>query len=508
MEYMEKTTLSGPSYILCCECGLQIEPNPANMCVACLRGQIDITTGIPKSGTLYFCKVCERYLQPPSSWVSAALESRELLSLCLKKVKGLNKVRLIDAGFVWTEPHSKRIKVKLTIQKEVMNGTVLQQVFVIEFTVHSQMCDDCHRVEAKDYWRACVQVRQKTGHKKTLYYLEQMIIKHRAHSNTTSIKALAEGLDFFYGDRRDARKIVEFFQAVVPCRYVTAQELVSHDIHNNTYNYKDTFSVEIVPICKDNIVCLPPKLAQSLGNMSQINVVHRVTQTIHIIDPSTLQVAEIAAPVYWRTPFNALCQPKQLTEFIVMQIDFILDKDKRHIAGHAAESQKHVLAEAWVVKANELGISDRQLYCRTHLGHLLAIGDTALGFDMSTANINDRYLEKMPAEKIPDVVLVKKLYADPVKRQRRRKWKLQHLEINKAETESQDREYNDFLEDLEEDPIVRQNVNIYKDASKIAVDADDTTDDEETPQISLQEMLDDLNIGGDATGAEGDAMME
>ena len=29
------------------------------------------------------------------------------------------QVRLIDAGFVWTEPHSQRIKVKLTIQKEV-----------------------------------------------------------------------------------------------------------------------------------------------------------------------------------------------------------------------------------------------------------------------------------------------------------------------------------------------------------------------------------------------------
>ena len=29
------------------------------------------------------------------------------------------QVRLVDAGFVWTEPHSKRIKVKLTIQKEV-----------------------------------------------------------------------------------------------------------------------------------------------------------------------------------------------------------------------------------------------------------------------------------------------------------------------------------------------------------------------------------------------------
>ena len=59
------------------------------------------------------------YLQPPSAWVSCPLESRELLSLCLKKIKGLNKVHLVDAGFVWTEPHSKRIKVKLTIQKEV-----------------------------------------------------------------------------------------------------------------------------------------------------------------------------------------------------------------------------------------------------------------------------------------------------------------------------------------------------------------------------------------------------
>lgn len=30
-----------------------------------------------------------------------------------------SQVRLIEAGFLWTEPHSKRIKMKLTIQKEV-----------------------------------------------------------------------------------------------------------------------------------------------------------------------------------------------------------------------------------------------------------------------------------------------------------------------------------------------------------------------------------------------------
>lgn len=73
------------------------------------------------------------------------------------------QVRLIDASFVWTEPHSKRIKVKLTIQKEVISGAVLEQVFVVEYVVNHQMCTDCHRTEAKDFWKAVVQVRQKVS---------------------------------------------------------------------------------------------------------------------------------------------------------------------------------------------------------------------------------------------------------------------------------------------------------------------------------------------------------
>lgn len=31
---------------LCCECGCLIDPNPANMCVACLRNHVDITEGM------------------------------------------------------------------------------------------------------------------------------------------------------------------------------------------------------------------------------------------------------------------------------------------------------------------------------------------------------------------------------------------------------------------------------------------------------------------------------
>ena len=47
------------------------------------------------------------------------------------------------------------------------------------------------------------------------------------------------------------------------------------------------------------------------------------------------------------------------------------------------------------------------------------------------------------------------------------------------------------------------------DASKLAVDADDSSsDDEGAPKISLAEMLEDLNLGGDATGGEGADMIE
>lgn len=34
------------NFSLCCECGTLIDPNPANMCVACLRSHVDITEGM------------------------------------------------------------------------------------------------------------------------------------------------------------------------------------------------------------------------------------------------------------------------------------------------------------------------------------------------------------------------------------------------------------------------------------------------------------------------------
>ena len=156
-------------------------PNPANMCVNCIRNEVDITEGIPKQSTIHFCKFCERYLQPPNQWLTCQLESKELLSLCLKKLKGLSKVHLVDAGFVWTEPHSKRIKVKVTIQKEVFASTILQQVFVVEYVV----CFRSNYNSVKNVWSTNKNKKQKEKKQKRKRSLSA---KNAVRSNYNSVK--------------------------------------------------------------------------------------------------------------------------------------------------------------------------------------------------------------------------------------------------------------------------------------------------------------------------------
>lgn len=146
-----------------------------------------------------------------------------------------------------------------------------------------------------------------------------------------------------------------------------------------------------------------------------------------------------------------------------------------------------------------MGLNDNQTHTRTHLGHLLNPGDIVLGFDFSTANLNepnfDKY-EENHKDQIPDVLLVKKYYADKAARNRIRLWKLKRLNVDGiSEGSSANRDFMDFMEDLEEDTVIRQNINVFKDKNKIenrmAIDEDEI---ENIPQITLQEMLEDLHL--------------
>jgi len=455
------------------------------MCVNCIQTQVDITEGIPKQLTIQWCKGCERYFQPPNAWIIADLESRQLLAICLKRVRGLNKVKLIDASFIWTEPHSKRLKVKISIQKEVFNSTILQQSFVIEYVVQNLFCPDCQRTEAKLTWRAAAQVRQKIDHKRTFLWLEQLILKHNAQSKCVGIAEKPDGLDFFFDVKNTAYKFVDFIGQFVPIRMKESKELISADIHTSTYNYKYTLSVEIAPVCREDLVCLPKQIARSNGNISPLVICHKVSDSLHFIDPLTLQTATLSAQMFWRSPFRGIAGRGQLTMYIVIDVILL-----------GPRLGKFALAEVHLARERDLGHNDTQFITNTHLGNLLKAGDYALGYDITSMNFNckvDSNLDVLKGKQIPDVILCRKAYVDFRAKKKKRKWKVKTMDVEadqnarKADLEKADRDRAHFLEDLEEDPELWKQVNLYKDD-----DASSTTseaDNEEFPGPKISDLI-------------------
>lgn len=450
------------------------------------------------------CRDCDRWHSPPTQWLVAGWESRELLALCLRKLKGLNKVRIIDAAFVWTEPHSRRVKVKITIQQEAFQGTILQQTFETELVQAYQQCPDCAKSYTHNTWRAVVQVRQKVPHKRTFLYLEQLILRHNAHRDSINIKEVHDGIDFYFGARNHAEKFVDFLTSVTPARVKKSQELISQDVHTSTKSYKFSFSAELVPICKDDLVALPIKLAKQIGNISPLVICHRIGTAINLLDPNTLQTADIPSAIYWRTPFKTpLADVTDLVEFIVMDIE-PLGKTKG----------RWVLADCTVARASDLGVNDTTYLCRTHLGSILHVGDTVMGYMLGGTQFNSPEFEAIEASKqysstIPDVMLVKKHF--PRRRKAagssKRNWKLKRMNKDEGELlpkkqdqEKLERDFEMFLRDVEEDEELRAGMALYKAQREQEEMSVDETDDEheggERLRIPMEQLLDEFEEMG------------
>ena len=179
----------------------------------------------------------------------------------------------------------------------------------------------------------------------------QLMLKHGAHRDTINIKEAKDGIDFFFSARNQAERLVDFLNSVAPIKVKKSQELISQDVHTSAKSFKFTFSVEIVPICKDDLVALPIKLARQAGNISPLALCYRIGTSINLFDPNTLQTADISSPVYWRAPFTPLADAKELVEFIVMDIEPIGPRKSRW-----------VLAEATVARASDLGVNDNTYF--------------------------------------------------------------------------------------------------------------------------------------------------
>ncbi|KAG6498996.1 60S ribosomal export protein NMD3-like [Zingiber officinale] len=498
--------------VLCCICGVAMPPNPANMCVRCLRSRVDITEGLIRHAAIVYCPECHSYLQPPRTWIRGLEpESKELLAFCLRRLRlPQRRIRLVHAEFIWTEPHSKRLRLRLRVQAEALHGAILEQAHMVELTVHDRLCDNCTRAQANpDQWSAVVQLRQLVQHRRTFFYLEQLILRHGAAVRAIRIAEADHGLDFFFGSRSHATKFVDFINGVAPIRFRNDKQLVSHDVKSSVYNYKHTFSVEISPVCREDLICLPPKLANALGNLGPLVLCTRVTNSIALLDPLTLRSAFLDANQYWRAPFKSLLTSRQLVEYIVLDIE--VESAEVHIGG-----SKYVMAHAQVARITDFGKNDTMFTIRTHLGHLLNPGDYALGYDLYSANNNDFDIDQHKNLVLPETILVKKSYQEKQskKRGKARTWKVKNLNMEVDTTskgrndEKRNTEYEEFLRDLEENPEMRFNISLYRNKEYQPSEAASTADGDDIPSIPLEELLADLDLSEDEGNQNGENMDE
>jgi len=279
------------------------------------------------------------------------------------------------------------------------------------------------------------------------------------------------------------------------------------DIHTSTKSYKFSFSIELVPICRDDLVVLPISLAKSIGNVNPLTLCYRIGTSVNLIDVTTLQTADVSTEIYWRAPFRPLADIQELVEFIVLDIEPL-----------GPSKGRFALAEATVARASDMGGNDTTFYTRTHLGGVLHPGDAVMGYHISGTNYNNQYYDQLEESKyastIPDVVLVKKHYPRR-KKGKSRNWRLKRLAKEESEMapRKQDQarmeaDFEMFLRDVEEDTELRAGLALYKaqqaaEVNNAEIDAMEESDagDDEVPVIPMEQLLDEFE---DMTMEDGD----
>ena len=210
----------------------------------------------------------------------------------------------------------------------------------------------------------------------------------------------------------------------------------------NTKHMELTTMLEIVPVTKFDLVVLPKGMN---GGRPMLALCHKLSSNLHIISPQTLVRCEVGATKYYSQPFLPIMKSRDLVEYIILDITPV---GGAHYGAGAATAEEAVatgatigsrkiskkaapkptasaakgvflLASADIMRASSDG--DTVLTVMTHLGAILAPGDTCMGYNVLGANLEDDALNNLALD-APDVVLVRKVYPnDEGKKARKRR---------------------------------------------------------------------------------------
>lgn len=439
--------------------------NNANQCGACLAQEFDLHSVLNKgpvaSGSdivVHQCRQCRKYERGKTKkYEYLEPESPELLSLCLRLIPALSsshspKLHLVDAMWVWTEPHSMRFKVRLTVRTEVMNVTIQQRVLV-ELYVKFKQCQECNREYTNRTWHALVQLRQKRNDdspRKGLRMVEMALARHPdIRKQVLSVDASRQGFDFYFMSLVHAQAFAAYLARIAPMRIKTTKKLVSTDVKSNTANLKHTVACDMVPLCRDDLVMVH-KSAKGCNIAGRICLVTKMSSTVHLVDGSPRRspimdgaTMELSPETYYKSGgdkhYLTVCSSRRMIRFVVLDVEMCQDDSnydhhncgdyndgdnenknnsdrasKLLYKGPSSGVHKFALADVQVARESDMGHNNESFCVVTHLGNLLQVGDVVMGYDMVSSVLSgvvdwssDNCFQSHFT--IPDVVLVKKI---------------------------------------------------------------------------------------------------
>ena len=512
---IDRSSMMTYSKIVCCLCSAVIDANPRGTCEACLKKSLNIKTCIPTEFELVYCKECHRFLRPP--YVKIERESADMMKLCLSRIKSYDKkIKIIDSNFIYTEPHSKVIKIKITIQKEIEKN-ILSQDLIIEFKEKWNLCRDCQKLQTPHTWASCVQIRQRVPHKKTMLYLEQIILKNKMQKSSLYFEEANDGFDFFFSTRRAGEIFSNWIATVVPSKITYTKKYVS--LSTSTF----TYLVDVANVAKYDLFLLDKESYKKLGGIGPLLICTRLSSRTIFEDPRTFNHLYLDGNTFFKYKFNKFCNSNQLTEFLVLDVYEEIDynfgsmnnnknsgkNDKKKKKGKKKKNRKNKdesdseeekeennnineISEEDTISLStnyEKGVKDKEkkieeekehiLKCRktfiklirnnnekdkgeiieikSHLAEVIKPGDIYLGYDLRTINLdseNSAYLEAN-INKLPDVILARKKINVDVKD---KKLKRLFEGKNKKENKEEKNDMMEFIEEINDERDLKDNI--------------------------------------------------
>lgn len=358
---LEEVSVGKYPTIACPDCGAPtVAREDSVLCWSCIRSAEDWRRPLeehiaryPKVLSFTRCTSCQLVLTSESTkqrrWGPADHESQELLALLLRKVRGAllgkratsaiegmsralagGELALEEARLVWTEPHSRRVRLEVVVTHKPALGSRMPSTAhrcEMEFVEDRQRCEAClgesrARVGRKmggsggGEFAAKIQIRAKrqdggSGGKRTLRALEDCLHKTSANDKALALKRESHGFDVEFSSKQDAAKFLAEIRRLgrAPLKFADAsKKLVTHDEHSNSSEWKRTTLISVPPIDKHDLVLIEDRA---------LALVLAVRASIRLADITTKAERDVSADQYFRRPFDTLATAANMVRFVV-----------------------------------------------------------------------------------------------------------------------------------------------------------------------------------------------